>query len=74
MQEYFGMLGHFDPLGIIDGLNAVGYSLRGQGANAIASGIAIVPFGVLQSLSKYKNIILYDELYLEMQEKLYRTQ
>ena len=52
VQEYFGMLGAIDPIGIIDGLNAVGYGFRGQKANAIASGLAILPFGDLAKLVK----------------------
>ncbi|WP_166923479.1 DUF6443 domain-containing protein [Flavobacterium poyangense] len=44
IQEWFDVLGTADPLGIVDGLNALGYLARGQNGNAAIAAIAIIPY------------------------------
>lgn len=37
-------VGVIDPTGVVDGLNAAGYALRGQKANAIIAAVGIIPY------------------------------
>ncbi|MNE14051.1 hypothetical protein D3C80_1069100 [compost metagenome] len=52
-QSDLDALGVIDPTGIIDGLNALTYGLRGQKANATIAALGILPFGDLAKGVKY---------------------
>ena len=43
-QDFLSGLGTADPTGAIDGINALGYLLRGQTGNAAIAAIAIIPY------------------------------
>ncbi|MDA6072599.1 hypothetical protein NJT12_23540 [Flavobacterium sp. AC] len=44
LQESLDGLGAADPSGIVDGINAIGYLLRGQTGNAAIAAISIIPY------------------------------
>lgn len=44
VQEWFEWLGSADPSGVVDGINSLGYLIRGQTGNAAIAAIAIVPY------------------------------
>lgn len=51
-QSDLDWLGTADPTGIIDGINAVTYFVRGQRTNALVAAVAILPFGDAAKFAK----------------------
>lgn len=69
-QSGLEYLGTFDPVGVIDGFNAIGYALRGQKGKAIISAVAILPFGDLLKGAKQSHHIIPQAVYKKFADEL----
>jgi len=66
-------VGFFDPTGVVDFMNAIGYMLRGRFSDALMSLISIIPFADVVKFLKAPRIIKMISKYGKVSEKTAET-